>query len=221
MKQDNNKNEIQVQHMSVEELQKTQVLNLSDVENAVKVEKKTSKKPAIFVGIIGLVLLLFGSSFQIMQVLKEKEENQRMIEKREAEKVKKTHINCIKNKLKNTSGTDDIYTYSYYFEDSKLVKEIKILSVEPTPGNPKGKDGVKSYFNTFKPLINSSTGYEVTSKNTDNGFVITTKIDLKELVKEEVKPIQKNNQVTKIDYEKNTFKSLILKEMKKDGYTCK
>ena len=41
--------------MTQEELQKTQVLNLKDVEEAARFERITSKKPAIIVATIGLV----------------------------------------------------------------------------------------------------------------------------------------------------------------------
>ena len=71
-----------VNKLSPEELQKTQVLNLKDVEEAVRIEKRTSKKPAIILGIVGITLLLFGSGFQIATALKEKKQEESVVEQR-------------------------------------------------------------------------------------------------------------------------------------------
>ena len=57
----------QKEFMSQEELQRTQVLNLKDVQETVKYEKLHSKKPAIIVAIIGIVCLSIGSSFAFIQ----------------------------------------------------------------------------------------------------------------------------------------------------------
>ena len=44
-----NQGDKSVQELTKEELQKTQILNLKELEETIVFEKKTSKKPAIFV----------------------------------------------------------------------------------------------------------------------------------------------------------------------------
>ena len=48
------------EQMSKEELTRTQVLNLSDFEQVTKYEKSTSKRPAIFLAILGLFCIISG-----------------------------------------------------------------------------------------------------------------------------------------------------------------
>ena len=65
MNQNKNQTIKDVDQMTPEELQRTQVINLKDVEEVVRIEKRTSKKPAIIVAIIGLALVMGGAGTQI------------------------------------------------------------------------------------------------------------------------------------------------------------
>ena len=47
------------QQMTPEELQRTQVLNFQDVEDLANFEKRTSKKPAIIIAILGIISITF------------------------------------------------------------------------------------------------------------------------------------------------------------------
>ena len=47
------------QTLTKEELQQTQVLNLDELEKTIRIEKKTSKKPAILIATIGGIVFLF------------------------------------------------------------------------------------------------------------------------------------------------------------------
>ena len=67
--QQRNKVQQRSQQMTQEELQKTQVLNLKDVEEAARFERITSKKPAIIVAAIGVLSIMFGATFGVVQTL--------------------------------------------------------------------------------------------------------------------------------------------------------
>ena len=83
-----------VNHITTEELQKTQVINLKDLEEVARIEKRTSKKPAILLAILGLTFLLLGSGVQIAFSLRDKKEEEKIIEQRKEENsVKKSHLN--------------------------------------------------------------------------------------------------------------------------------
>ena len=213
MNQDNGTRQI-----SQEELQKTLVLNLSDVEEVVRVEKKTSKKPAIMVGIIGLTLLLFGSGFQIITVMKERQEQERLIEQRKSEIVR-TNIDCNKTKLKNSTNSDDIYSFTYHFENGKLVSATKVLTVTPSAG--KTVSDIKKYRDSFKELMNTLTGYDIRISENDKGFIVTVEIDYKALNILEVDEKQSKNAVTAVDYKLYDLESSIKKDMKKREFNCK
>ena len=65
----NNQNQMAKQQMTQEELQRTQVLNLQEVEKVAKFEKRTSKKPALFVAFLGILSITFGTTFGITEML--------------------------------------------------------------------------------------------------------------------------------------------------------
>ena len=61
----------QAQHpMTQQELQRTQVLNIEEVEKAARYERISSKKPAIAVAVLGVLFLAFGTTFQVATNLK-------------------------------------------------------------------------------------------------------------------------------------------------------
>ena len=216
----NNMNDQSKMNLSPEELQRTQVINLKDVEEAVRIEKRTSKKPAIIFCIMGLVLLAFGSSVQIMTSLKEKKQEERIIEQREEEMaVSKTKINCTQTKL-NSNGVDNVYSFTYYFEDDKLVKEVKMVSSVPTPGKNNGATIVKKNKEEFKKYLNNSPGYNIALTETETGFSVTTEIDYKELDATKLNSIQKNSLVTSVDYKDDVLESTIKDDMTKKKFTC-
>lgn len=206
--------------LTPEELQQTQVINLKDLEEVVRIEKRTSKKPAIILGIIGIALLIGGSSFQIATSLKEKREAERKIEQRKEPTDIKTHLNCSQTKLNNSNGTDIIYSFSYDFVNDKLTKEVKILSAVPTPGTSNGKDVIKKYKESLKKYVNSTEGYTVSIDDSDDGFIMTTTIDYKKLDKSKLNSNQKEEMATRVNYEKDTYKNTILEDMNKDKFVC-
>ncbi|MBQ6498017.1 MAG: hypothetical protein IJI58_04825 [Bacilli bacterium] len=211
----------QVNHITPEELQETQVLNLKDVQEAVRFEKRTSKKPAIILGIIGIALLLSGTGFQIAMSLKEKKEEEKIVEhRREEDTVKKTYLSCSQTKLNTSNYTDDVYTFSYNFEDDKLIGVTKLLSVIPSPGKKESAEGIKKYKEAMKKYINPTRGYEVMLNDTENGFSITTVIIYDELDIATLDASQKNNIITSIDYESGESRETILEDMTKRNFTC-
>ncbi len=211
----------QVNHITPEELQQTQVLNLKDVQEAVRIEKKTSKKPAIIVGIIGLVLLIGGASFQIAINLKEKKEEEKVIEQRREENaVVKTYLSCSQTKLSTTNGTDDVYTFSYNFEDDKLVGVTKLLSVIPSPGKKNNTDSIKKYKDSFKKYLHSVEGYDVELKDTENGFSIATRVDYDELDPDNLGSTKRDNIAISIDYESGESRDTVLEDMTKKKFVC-
>ena len=59
--------QVQTQQMTEEELQRTQVLNFDDFKQVARYEKISSKKPAIIVALIGVLALIFGGSYSVVQ----------------------------------------------------------------------------------------------------------------------------------------------------------
>lgn len=208
-----------VNHISPEELQRTQVINLKDVQEAVKFEKRTSKKPAIILGIIGITLLLFGSGVQIATSLKENRQEERIEQRKEIPSVVKSHLSCNKTKL-NNNGMDSVYTFSYDFEDNELVKETKIVSVVPTPGNTTGTEEVKKSKELYKKNLNQSRGYTTQLTETEKGFTLTTEIDYTDFDETTLNANQKNDLAISVDYKAGELKENIREDMLKKEFIC-
>ena len=111
--------------LSQEELQRTQVLNLKDVEEVASFERRTSKKPAIIIAVIGALMILFGSTFSVVQSMTAKKVNeQKTVQKRKIDKttdnqakVEQSYLNCTATAPNLPDGTDIIYTIKYTFDN--------------------------------------------------------------------------------------------------------
>ena len=64
MQKDSN---VQKQQMSEEELQRTQVLNFDTFKQVARYEKISSKKPAIIVALLGVLAIVIGGTYPIVQ----------------------------------------------------------------------------------------------------------------------------------------------------------
>ena len=209
------------QPLTAEELQKTQILNLSELQKTIRFEKITSKKPALIIAIIGVALLAFGTTFQIVSVLSS---NNNKVEKREIEKTPtkiETTLSCVKTTLKNPDGTDTTYKIDYYFENGKLESEIREYKYTKTENSPNGEETIKNNLNTYKQLQANTSGYQVnTASNNSTELTIITQIDYKALDLTVIPEKNNENSITRVDYNRNTKVEKIKEEMLNKGFTC-
>ena len=204
--------------LTKEQLQQTQVLNFQEVQTAIHFEKITSKKPAIFIAIIGLISILFGGSLQIAASLNATPKN---IQKREVKSnVEVKKLNCIKTTLDNPDGTNVIYNVAYKFEDDRLVEVTKLYNISATAGKEEGKNSIEKYNNEYKNLLNKTPGYDISISSTSNTtMVIKVIIDYKKLDLTKLNSIQQTKDFTKIDYNKNTSYKTIKSDSIEKGFT--
>ena len=140
----------QQQQMTQQELQRTQVLNIDELEKTVRFEKISSKKPAIIVAAIGILFLTFGTTFQVASNLKgsskveKRDIAEEVVEKNDV-KPATTNLNCNIAATNQADGTDTVYTITYNFEDKQLVGYTKAYNVIPTVGNAQGPQTIENY----------------------------------------------------------------------------
>ena len=206
------------QGLTQEELQKTQVLNLKDVEEVARIEKICSKKPSIIIAIIGALLLTIGAGVQVVSSMKT-EENK--VEKRDTTpmKIEKTTLSCVKTTLNNPDGTDTVYTITYNFEDKQLVGYTKAYNVIPTVGNAQGPQTIENYKKNNQTSSEALEGYQSILSSNAEGITITTIVDFKKLDLTKVKNNEKAKPYTKVDYAKNTNYDKVKKDMLDQGFT--
>ena len=212
------------QQMSQEELQRTQVLNLQDVQEAVKYEKMTSKKPAIIIAILGIASILMGTTFGVVQNLQAKAEKERekAVVRRETVPTEKT-LSCSLTKLADYDGTDYTLTRDFTFKDNKLTKEIKSFKLSPSEGNPNGVTGVQNYLVALQPFLVQMSGYELmVEKDQNTGTATTTTtINYEILDITKVPEMHQSNFRFNVEYTNGSDQATIEQDLKTKGYTCK
>jgi hypothetical protein len=206
--------------LTKEQLQQTQVLNFQEVQKTIKFEKKTSKKPAILIAIVGIISLLFGSSLQIADVLNTKPQN---IQKREIKqdiKVETKKLNCIKTALNNPDGTNTIYNISYKFENDKIVESTKEYNISAAPGVEQGKKSIEQYIKEYNDLLNETPGYKIEISSTSNTtLIVKVSVDYKKLDLTKLNEKQQTKAFTKVDYNKNSTYKTVKEDSLEQGFT--
>ena len=194
------------QQMSQEELQRTQVLNLKDVQEAVKYEKMTSKKPALIIAILGIVSIFMGTTFGVVQNLQAKAEAERekAVKRRETVSTEKV-LSCSYTKLAEPDGTEYTIQRDFTFKDTKLTKEIKTFIISPSQGNPNGELGVQNYLLALQPYLVQMSGYElmVEKDKTTGAATTTTTINYEILDVTKVPAIHQSNFRFNVEYNKD------------------
>ena len=221
----NNQNQIQKQQMTQEELQRTQVLNLQEVEKVAKFEKGTSKKPAIIFAFIGILSITFGTTFGITEMLSANKTLKGKSQKRQVEKTKtegkdSKSLSCTKTTINNPDGTDTIYNIKFAFEEGKLTGYTKTFTISPTPGNPQGPTGVQNYVIGYQSFMNQAPGYTITVTPNGANLIAEVTVDYKVLDVTKISQEQQKHFTTKLEYQLNTEKQTIYDEKVSQGFTC-
>ncbi len=207
------------QTLTKEELQQTQVLNFDELEKTIRIEKKTSKKPAILIATIGALSLLLGSSLQIATSLQSKPQN---IQKREVKKeikIEAKNLNCAKTTLNNPDNTNTVYNITYKFENDKLVGFTKEYNVSAILDKKEGKTTIEKYTNEYNNLLNDSEGYTIDITSTEDTISVKVVVDYKKLDLTKLNELQQTKSFTKVDYNKNTSYDKVRNDMITDGFT--
>ncbi len=210
--------------LSKEELQETQVLNLQEVKKAIRFEKITSKKPAIFVAVIGILLLVFGTSFQILTVMKA---NNSKIQKRTTEvpHKKKEYVptktlGCTKTTLNNPNNINTTYNIVYSFSEDKLIKVLKKYNVNAVDSKDETKTTIKKILEEYRSLANNREGYTIKIiPSSETAIEIDVDIDYTKLDLTKLNTSQSSKEVTKVDYRFGSTYEEIKKEMLSKGFT--
>ena len=207
--------------MTPEELQKTQILNLNELEKTIRFEKITSKKPAIIIAVIGIFLLIFGTTFQIAASLSNKKSDVQNRKVEPNENIVETSLSCVKTTLNNPDGTDYTYNLDYYFENDKLSSIVGEYKYTAIANNPNGEPAIKTKLDTYQKLLSSTSGYQVSTSSTDTKEVkVIVQIDYHSLDLTTIPQANQNDEITKVTYKRNTNLTTIKNDMLNSGYTC-
>ena len=226
-KQSNNE-----QQMSREELTRTQVLNLSDFERVAKYEKSVSKKPAIFLSVLGIFCIIAGLSYNsIMSIVIDKitppapEVSKRVTEKNENKgliETKNDTVTCHYNSIDANTGTELILDLNLIFYNNILDTCVKNMSFVTSLGKETtGKPVVDYYYPIFKSFEEITIpGYTSKTNLINNGFETKTTIDLKTVNVESLTDQHKAYPGTNVDFVYGEDKETATQRAISYGYTC-
>ena len=215
------------ERLAREELTKTQVLNLKELEQVASYEKKISKKPAIILAVLGIMCITIGASYNsVLNILTNSpnKENPSVAHK-EIEKNTEpvATVNCQYITAISSEGFDVVVDMTLIFNNGKLNNYTKVMNVTPTLGQealaqttiPPLLDAYK----TFETL--TIPGYRIVSNAKGTGFETIVSIDLKELDPTQLNIYHERNVVTKAEFALNDTKEMVETKAKELDYICK
>lgn len=206
----------------------TQVLNLSAVEEVAKFEKKTSKKPAIIVGVLGLFAIIIGILYQPIMAMIDGGENTSSNANSEKTPVVENsdtegnvEITCQLSQAGNADGTDVTRGMVLVFHDSKLQSYQKTLDVVVTAGNSTGSTTIQTLFNTYQSLIDQSpTGYQLSVEQAEGNLHSTITIDLASFDKTSLDAKYTGDIFTNVEFNLDDERATVEENLTQNGYTC-
>lgn len=220
MQKDSN---VQKQQMSEEELQRTQVLNFDTFKQVARYEKISSKKPAIIVALLGVLAIVIGGTYPIVQsqMAKSNEKNKSTVQARKREvKPVTSELTCTQTTPSVGNGLDQTITIKYNFIDNKLTSFTKELNLGLTAGTTTGQVALQDFINALQPFLVQKDGYSVTAKKIENGVVTTTSVDYKTVDINSLPEINQQNGYFNVMYLADTNMEAIKQDMTNYNYIC-
>lgn len=217
------------QRLLKEELTKTQVLNLKDLEKVANYEKKTSKKPAILLAVLGAFLIASGAAYvPIMDILNREPIIEKAVVSKKTlpEPVNDAKLNegliCTYNVLNASNGTDMKMVINLHFTDGKLTSYDKIMDILPSVG--KEAEGIVTIQNLLSAYQNyeqaNILGYSIKSVSKGAGFETKVVVDLEKLDPTTLPSSYSDKAITRNDFVLNDTKEIALTRSKNLQYTC-
>ena len=219
------------ERLAKEELTKTQVLNLSELERVANYERRTSKKPAAILAILGVMLITLGLSYNsIVNVFSDTpvKEKDKTVSHKEVEKVEKPvspvgTMNCTYTSLAAPEGYDTTVNMTLIFNNGALKNYTKIMNVETTLGQealaattvPNLK---AAYHQTFDHL--TIPGYQIVTNAKTVGFETIVSLDLTTLDITQLNAYHALNVVTKAEFALDDTEEMVMTKATALGYVC-
>lgn len=217
------------QQMSREELTRTQVLNLSDFERVAKYEKSVSKKPAIFLFVLGMFCIIAGLSYNsIMAFVIDKitppapQVSKRITENKDLIETKNDTVTCHYTSIDANAGTELILDLNLIFYNNILDTCVKNMSFVTSLGKETtGQPVVDYYYPIFKSFEEMTIpGYISKTNLINNGFETKTTMDLKTVNVESLTDQHKAYPATTVDFIYGEDKETATQRAISYGYTC-
>ena len=218
----------QIHQVTQEDLAKTLVLNLDDVKEVAKFERKTSKRPAVLFAIAGILAITLGTTYpnimaaidnmpstvssSIVEEVNQKEEKEEVV-------VGETGT-CLYTSELNADGTQGTVEYNFIFKDNLLQSYTKTLVLNKV--QEAGLTTINHLYGLYQPLNTYQTpGYQIFTNYTDTGIKIVMKADLTKLDRTQITPAMATNFYSNVEYRLGDTKEAIYAHLAPSNYVCK
>lgn len=216
------------QKISTEELAKTQVLNLEDVQKLAKYERIVSKKPALMVALVGLFSIIVGVSAQTvvsLSAVNEQNVQPSVSNRIKTEEVKNVYdtVTCEKTDIEAATEISIKTIYAVDYNGDVVEKYTKTTDVNPT--STTSVNAITSIQNgmvAFKAFESKSIdGYKIIVSNKESGYEVLTTVEPSRLDITKLDPIVTGNQFVSPNVDKTMTKETLKSNLTSAGYTCK
>lgn len=207
-----------------ENLTKTQVLNLNDVEKSVN-DSKDNKKTVMIIAFVGVFAIVAGLVSQFVFSGSEEEENKpnqnNIADKNDKKNQENNTLSCSLEQTGNADGTDTTTSLSFVFNKGKLQNYSKTLVVNPTAENENGVLSIQYLFTTYKQYETIPiNGYTIITEQSGTGIQSSVNIDLTVLDKNTLTDAHRQNGFTNVEFNLNEEKETIKDNLVGLGYNC-
>lgn len=217
--------------ISREELTRTQVLNLQELESVAKYERQTSKRPAALFAFAGFFAITMGLLYpNIMTAVDNigaashtsyRVELNDIYDLNTTTPVATDKVTCTIAQPAQADGTDKTSTIELYFHEQKLQTYVKTMTVTPTAGNAAGVTTTTSLYNNYAVYdAMAINGYTVATTAEGATTKVAITIDLQTLDKTQLTYDHVANSFTNVEYELNADQTAIQTALTATGYTC-
>ena len=215
--------------VSQEELAKTQVLNLTDVQEIANYEKKTSKRPAVLFAIAGILAITLGISYPNIMTAVDAIPSKSKVEPVEIiyadnvlQNIKPNSVTCEFYAPQNPDGTSGRVVYNFIFnEEDKLQRYTMTLSIDALPGNANGITSAQAVYNQYRALdFLPLTGYATNTTYSETGMQSIVSVDLTALDKTKLTSTHNSLGFAIVDENLDDTKEIIIQKYTAKNYNC-
>lgn len=221
--------------MDRDQLTRTQVLNINDVEQTAQQERHNTniKKLGFFVLAIAVILITGGVSYQMLGIgVPEKASptptpasTPEPANTPNAIDTTPTGPYCRLEVPQDADGTDKVFTYTLNYEGDVLKGYTKNINITQTEGNADGVTAVDSFTNEYSAYTSTQfNGYVlgVTPTNNNNlvGVQIDANVDLTTLDQSVLVEPFISNEYIKVEFQLDQPKADVTAYLQGLGYTC-
>jgi len=219
------------QRMTMEQLQKTQVLNLEDFKETTRIEKLSSQRPAKIVAMLGVMLIAMGILFPSFQSLTERgkttnptqtefREQSKTVEKKQEKIIK--DLSCRYEQLNLANGSDEIINAYYTFNDNKLTNSTKEFIIRKSAQSTEAEPAIlKAYLDALQPFLAvQTTGYSIGVENIENGSITKSVVDYASLTYESIPAMIQENPRFSVPFKADTSYEDVKAGMEAQNYIC-